>query len=70
MSHPPLAELTNAFVGALNELRECAPLGIAGQAAETLRREMTKLAHELEAFHSRNSQTYYAVGEGVGGDFF
>ena len=36
MDHAPLATLTNGLLGAMNELRHCAPLALAAPCAQTL----------------------------------
>lgn len=37
MDHPPLAVLTNGVLGALNELRHCAPVSLSQRLASVLK---------------------------------
>ncbi|KAK9826903.1 hypothetical protein WJX81_007598 [Elliptochloris bilobata] len=41
MDHAPMATLTNGLLGAMNELRHCAPLALAAPCAQTLQDALT-----------------------------
>ena len=62
MSHPILAALTNAFVSAFNELRDCAPLTVAKDLALKMKSELRLLSESLQKQHKELSHAFDQVG--------
>ena len=51
LEHPPLAVFTNAVLTALNELRLCAPLGIAHSVIKCLQTSLVLVVAETTSFY-------------------
>lgn len=58
MSHPQLAVLTNAYLSAFNELRECAPLAIAVAVAACFEENMRAASDFLRKYFQEQSPTF------------
>jgi hypothetical protein len=51
LEHPPLAAFTNAVLAALNDLRLCAPLGIAHSVTKCLQNSLGIVVAETTSFY-------------------
>ena len=58
MSHPLLATLANDMLGAFNDLRECAPLAIAGTVATAVNDGLAQVATALVGFHGDHAHHF------------
>ena len=61
VSHQLLALLTNSYLDAFNELRECAPIAVASDIALCLKTALAAVAKHIQEFHGANSRTFDAV---------
>jgi hypothetical protein len=61
ISHHVLAVLTNAYLDAFNELRECAALSLAVPLATHLHSALVVIAGVLSTFHQRHHRTFDQV---------
>jgi len=61
MGHSLLAVLTNGFISALNEIRECAPLKITAKAAASTTECLQSVAVALGDHHQRFSLSFDQV---------
>ena len=61
IAHQPLAALTNGFLEAFNELRECAPLGIATPIASCIHACFLSLTKCFLSFHAKQHRLFDSV---------
>lgn len=52
MDHAPLATLTNSLLGAMNELRHCAPLALAAPCAQALQDGLARAAAAMADYQA------------------
>lgn len=48
---PPLAIMTNAFVTALNQLRQCAPLALGPDVYMEVKRLLESIIHDVKEYY-------------------
>lgn len=61
LEHPPLASFTNAVLAAFNDLRLCAPLGIAHSVTKYLQKSLVVLVSETTSFYRTEVGTLTAA---------
>ncbi|XP_046853689.1 conserved oligomeric Golgi complex subunit 8-like [Xenia sp. Carnegie-2017] len=57
LEHPPLASYTNVVLTSLNELRLCAPLGIAQSVMKCVENSLRRIVSETLSFYRTESST-------------
>lgn len=57
MAHPILAKLTNSYITALNDLRECAPLEIGHDVGECMAKSVLNISISLQGFYETHLNT-------------
>ena len=62
ITHHTLATLTNGFLDALNELRECAPIAVAPAIAKLIHTRISTVSAFLQQFHLNHHREFDHVG--------